>query len=179
MKITSEKRKLSRLQSWYIPGDSVRNHNHFQWSWAWSYNCLTLFLGMLWSWKLHPSTIIILSQLGFLIKSPLCEKLLWATMFDSWVSGFIGFGFYLFESQSNSQVSPYLFLLIPELSYFSQEKKTWWFSSNVLTYLKCFNTFITFKVLFEKTFKNYPRLYFNDLSKLWFHFCPGWCGSVA
>lgn len=123
-----QKKRTLSVQSWYILDDTMKNNERFHWLQARSYNTLTLVFGMLWSWKLHPSTIIILSQLGFLIISALFEKLLRAsflsaTLFGSWVSGFIGFCFYLSESQSCSQLSPYWFLMIPELSYYSEEKK--------------------------------------------------------
>lgn len=136
---------------------------------------------MLWSWKLHPSPIIVSSQLGFLIKSALSEKLLQAsflsaTLFGSWVSGFIGFYFYLFQSQNCSQLSPYWCLMIPDLSYFSEEKKnfkkrkTWWLPKSVYIYRKCLNMFATFKVLAEKAFEILQDFIFMILQNSCFTF---------
>lgn len=129
MKTRSAKtEKASPLQSWYILGDTVKNNEHFHWFPARSYNCLTLGFGMLWSWKLHLSPIIILSQLGLLIISALFEKLLWAsflsaTPFDSRVSDVTGFCFYLFQTQSCSQFSPYQFLMILQIYLIFHKKK--------------------------------------------------------
>lgn len=95
---------------------------------------------------------------------PICHAIWLPSFWFHWLRFLL-----VWESKQFSGLS-YQFLLIPELSYFSQEKEK--HSGHLVMYIhfKCFNMFITFKVLVYKKIKNYARLYFNDTSKLWFHF---------
>lgn len=136
---------------------TLRNHDHFHWFWAWPFKCLTLVFRMLWSWKLHPSTIIILNQLGFLIKSALCEKLLWAPSYlprcltPEFLVSLASVSTCLRVKavlRSLLSVSPDTWILL----FFSRKIKIkiQWSSSSAYIHFKCFNMFITFKVLVYK-----------------------------
>lgn len=98
---------------------------------------------------------------------PICHAIWLPSFWFHWLQFLL-----VWESKQFSGLS-YQFLLIPELSYFSQEKEKEKHSGHpaVSTYIS--NVSICSSCLrfwFTKKIKNYARLYFNDTSKLWFHF---------
>lgn len=146
---------------------------------------------MLWSWKLHPSAIVILSQLSFLIISALFKNLLWASFLSATL-----IPEFLVSSASVSiclQVKVALSSLPIDFSWYlnylnflkkkkkrkRRKRKTRWLSSNVYIHFKCLDMFITFKVLVGKNMWNHPKRYFNDILQLLFHFYEGVFPCIA
>lgn len=144
-----------------------KNKGH--WFPARSYNFLALGFGMLRSWKLHPTPIITLSQLSFLIISVLFEKLLWPPSCLpppwSWVSGVTGFCFYLFEIQGCSQFPPIDFIQYLNCLNSLNKGEIWWLSDSVYVHFKRLAMLPTHKSWLKrhlKWSKTIPRMLQNS-----------------